>query len=151
MKLFLAILYSTFTLIHPLKISFSKMTFENNIVEIETRLFLDDLSTHLKKKYRIKKIDFSSLSGNGTEALQLYFKESFYLVQKGERLFFKIEDIKFSEDKTILSVFLKVIIQKSSFTLHNTLLLDAFKKQKNVLLYQNSQYEFHGSVLEHTF
>lgn len=72
--------------VHPLKMSFSKLTFGvNNYAIVETRLFLDDLNHHIGHKYRLKTPNFTTINSNGAKALQEYINDNFFILQEEKK------------------------------------------------------------------
>ncbi|MFD0964730.1 DUF6702 family protein [Pseudofulvibacter geojedonensis] len=137
MKSFFLLLYCSTLFLHPLKMSFSRMTFGvNNYAIIETRLFLDDLSYHIGQKYRLKEPEFTTINSNGTKALQKYIHENFYILQGDKKVNLNIESLDFTKGKIALIIHLKSVTNiepKKHYQINNTLLFDAFKKQENRL------------------
>lgn len=142
---FLLLSLSGFNRAHPLKMTFSKLlvTTEGK-VELETRIFLDDLSDHMQKLYRLSEVDFSSTTSNGTTALQDYLSERFYFEQDGKKVPLWISNVFFSKNGLALVLNLNTTEQldtKKEIFLVNTLLCDAFPIQVNDIRYQNEHYK----------
>ena len=73
---------SAFATDHPLKMSFSNLVINpDGSVEIETRIFLDDLTEHMQKIYSLEQADFSTVTSNGSQALARYLTKNFYFEQ----------------------------------------------------------------------
>lgn len=124
--------------------SFSKLLISSEgFVEIETRIFLDDLSAHMEHRYRLRKADFSTLTTNGTLALQRYLHEHFYFEQGGQKNTLIIKAVGLSKNKLSLVAHLKTAFEldlQQPCTLRYSLLCDAFEKQKNDLLFRGDHY-----------
>jgi len=125
---------------HPLKMSFSNLVISwDGKVELETRIFLDDITGHMQNLYDLEQVDFSTPTSNGTQALQRYFMDNFYFEQEGQKLNLYIKGVSLS--KNLLSLVVKMsTMQKLDSSkevyLVNTLLCDAFPKQGNDVKYQ---------------
>lgn len=129
---------------HPLKMSFSKLTINSEgFVELETRIFLDDLTAHMQRLYRMQQPDFSNVTSNGTQALQRYINNHFYFEQDGEQLNLWVNSVSLSKNRLALVVNLSTTSSldttKEAF-LVNTLMCDAFPIQTNDIKYQDEHY-----------
>ncbi|MEM8524976.1 MAG: DUF6702 family protein [Bacteroidota bacterium] len=138
------VLSSAFTLEHPLKMSFSKLVISpEGKVEVETHIFLDDLTLHLEHLYGLQQADFSTIISDGTKALQHYLRNHFYFEQDGKKLDLWIHTV--SNSKNGLAVVLKLSttnpldFSKEIF-LTNTLLCDASSMQTNDIKYLGEYY-----------
>lgn len=142
--IFLATIMGLSLLIHPIKMSFSKMSIDKKgKVELETRLFLDDLTLHIESKYRLKQANFSTLSANGSKALQDYMHKCLYIIQSGRSMHFTITDISLSEDNLALVVRMESdqpLNRNIPYQIKNTLLFDIFKKQKNLMILEDEKH-----------
>ncbi|MEO1218549.1 MAG: DUF6702 family protein [Bacteroidota bacterium] len=131
---------SGFNISHPLKMSFSNLVISwDGNVELETRIFLDDITGHMQNLYGIKQVDFTNITSNGTQALQRYFLNHFYFEQDGQKLNLSIKSVSLS--KNLLSLVVKMqtmqrLDSSKDVYLVNTLLCDAFPKQGNDVKYQ---------------
>jgi hypothetical protein len=143
--IFLLLFLSGYDSPHPLKMTFSKLTVTSKGgVELETRIFLDDLSEHLQKLYGLPEVDFSSTTSNGTEALQNYLYDRFYFEQDGKKVYLAISNVFFSTNGLALVVNLNTVVELDKTTeifLVNTLLCDAFPIQVNDIRYQNEHHK----------
>ena len=132
------------TMSHPMKMSFSKLIIsEEGLVELETRIFLDDLTSHIEHTYRLRQADFSTLTTNGTKALQEYLITHLYLEQTGEKNIFLIKAVSLSKNKEALILQLTALhpVQMNQpLFLRNDLLCDGFAKQRNDILFQGQHY-----------
>ncbi|WP_299525301.1 DUF6702 family protein [Winogradskyella sp.] len=130
---------------HPLKMSFSKLTISiEGQVDIESRIFLDDLTEHMEKLYGLHQADFSSTGSNGTQALQRYLRDHFYLEQSGKKLNLNIYNVSFSKNGLALVANMNVSgrldVSKNLF-LVNTLLCDASPMQVNDIKYHGEHFK----------
>lgn len=142
---FLLLSLSGFNRAHPLKMTFSKLTITPvGGVEIEIRIFLDDLSDHLQKLYRLSEVDFSSTTSNGTKLLQSYLSDRFYFEQDGKKVGLGIYEVFYSKNGLALVVNLNTINKLDTtkeIFLVNTLLCDAFPIQVNDIRFQNEHHK----------
>ncbi len=134
----------TFTWSHPLKMSFSKLTITSDgKVELETRIFLDDLTAHIQELYNLQLVDFSTTTSNGTEALQRYLKNRFYLEQDGKKLELQIHTVSFSKNRLALVLNMNTSYQldvSKELYIVNTIMCDAFPMQINDIKYLEKHY-----------
>ncbi len=134
----------TFTWSHPLKMSFSKLTITSDgKVELETRIFLDDLTAHIQELYNLQLVDFSTTTSNGTEALQRYLKNRFYLEQDGKKLELQIHTVSFSKNRLALVLNMNTSYQldvSKELYIVNTIMCDAFPMQINDIKYLGKHY-----------
>ncbi|MEM9546330.1 MAG: DUF6702 family protein [Bacteroidota bacterium] len=136
---------SAFTLEHPLKMTFSLLKInKEGLAEIETRIFLDDLTAHIHQMYGPDQVDFSTLTGSGTQALQNYVDDSFYLKQDNKKIKLNINSVGMSKNQLALVINLNsthVLDASKEITVVNTLLCDAFPLQMNNIKYLRRQYQ----------
>lgn len=125
--------------------SFSKLNIKSDgLVEMETRIFLDDLTFHMQELYAMQQVDFSDVSSNGTQALQKYFYEQFYLEQDKERVNLRINAVGLSKNKLALVVHINsesLLDISKELILVNTLLCDANPVQVNDINYLGTHYQ----------
>ncbi|MEN0046598.1 MAG: DUF6702 family protein [Bacteroidota bacterium] len=138
------VLSSAFTWEHPLKMSFSKLVISSEgKVEMETHIFLDDLTLHLEYLYGLQQTDFSTLISDGTKALQHYLRNHFYFEQDGKKLDLWIDAVAYSKNGLALKIKLSTTatldLSKEIF-LTNTLLCDANSMQTNDIKYLGEYY-----------
>lgn len=129
---------------HPIKMTFSKLTISpKGVVELETRIFLDDLTDHIQELYDLQQADFSTTSSNGTKALQRYIKTCFYFEQDGEKLNLSINAVSLSKNGLALVVKLNTTnpldVTKEVFLI-NKLLFDATLMQINDIRYKGKHH-----------
>jgi len=133
---------SAFTWEHPLKMTFSKLVINSDgHAELETRIFLDDLTEQLQRIFSMQQVDFSNTTTNGTQALQIYINQNFYFEQDGEKLGLWINAV--SKNRLALVVNLsttKALDTSRELFLVNTLLCDAFPVQTNNIRYLDENY-----------
>ena len=130
---------------HPLKMSFSKLTINaDGSAEIETRIFLDDITEHIQDIYNIQQADFSDITSNGTEALRRYFAQNFYFEQQDKRLNLWINAVSTSKNDLALVINLSTtqpLDVSKEIVLVNTVLCDAAPTQINDIKYLDQHYQ----------
>jgi len=135
---------STQVMEHPLKMTFSKLVVNpNGYADLETRIFLDDLTAHMQQLYGLAQPDFSTTQGDGTRALQNYLNQHFYLEQDGKRLSLSINAVSLSSNNLALVVNLNSnapLDASKEVIVFNTLLCDATITQVNNIKYQGEIY-----------
>ena len=130
---------------HALKMSFSKVFISpDGNVDIETRIFLDDLTIHIQNTYGLVRVDFSSTTANGTKALQHYLINHFYFEQDEKKINLLINNVSFSKNQLALVVNIntsnRLDVTKEAF-LVNTLLCDATPLQTNYIKFLDKHHK----------
>lgn len=129
----------SFSEVHPLKMSFSKLEISpEGVVDLRTRIFLDDITEQLQALHKLDTVDFSKVDTEATRALQRYLKDHFYFEQVGEKSTLSINAVSFSQNKLAVEVHMrtkKPLDKTKELFLTNTLLCDADPKQKNDIIY----------------
>lgn len=138
-SVFVLVSLNNFSKVHPLKMSFSKLEISSEgIVDLKTRIFLDDITEQLQTLYSLDTVDFSAVESEATQALQRYLKDCFYFEQNSKKSVFQINAVSFSQNKLAVEVHMSteqpLDVSKELF-LTNTLLCDADPKQKNDIIY----------------
>lgn len=135
-----------FALDHPLKMSFSNLTISSDgNLELETHIFLDDITAHMKKLYGLQQVDFSNTTSNGIQALQRYFEDTLYFEQDGKKIKLYIHTVSFSKNQIALEVIMntaKPLEIAKDIYLVNTILCDASPRQLNSVKYLDENYKF---------
>ncbi|BAO77033.1 DUF6702 family protein [Winogradskyella sp. PG-2] len=126
---------SAFTKEHALKMTFSKLIISSNgNVDLETRIFLDDLTAHMQKLYDLQQTDFSTTTSNGTMALRQYLKNHLYFKQGEKKINLYINSVSLSKNRLALVVNMsttnKLDVSEELFLI-NTILCDASLMQTN--------------------
>lgn len=134
---------------HPLKMSFSKLAINSEgVVDLRTRIFLDDITAQLQSLYGLEEVDFSSVDSEATQALERYLTGHFYFEQDGKKSEFIINAVSFSKNRLAVEVHMStdnpMDVNKKLF-LTNTLLCDADPKQKNDIIYQGKRLRLSSS------
>lgn len=129
---------------HALKMSFTHLTIdEGGQVNLETRIFLDDLTEHLETKYDLQHVDFSTINSNGSKALYNYFKHCFYFEQGNAIVHVGISEVSFTKNKIALVVNTtssKPLDMSKEVLIVNTILCDFSALQTNDIKYRNKRY-----------
>jgi hypothetical protein len=125
--------------VHPLKMSFSKLVINpEGVVDLQTRIFLDDITAHMQELCGLEPVDFSTVKSDGTQALQQYLTSHYYFEQVSKKIELRIDTVSFSRNRLALvlqmSTDARLDATKEVF-LTNTLLCDASEKQKNDILH----------------
>lgn len=138
------ILSSNLNYDHSLKMSFSKLIISpKGFVNIETRIFLDDITTHIESIYGLQQADFTNISTKGTQALQLYFQNHFYFLQREKKINLVVNNVSLSKNGQALIVnanSTKLLDSSKKVFLFNTLLCDNSTKQVNGIKYLGKHY-----------
>jgi hypothetical protein len=140
----LALFWSNvFSEAHPLKMSFSKLEISSDgVVDMKTRIFLDDITEQLQALYGLDTVVFSGVESEATQALQRYLKDHFYFEQNGKKLVLKINAVSFSQNRLAVEVHMSTdrpLDATIELFLTNTLLCDADPKQKNDIIYNKQR------------
>lgn len=134
---------NVFSEVHPLKMSFSKLEISSNgVVDLKTRIFLDDITEHLQALYGLDTVVFSGIETEATQTLQRYLKDHFYFEQNGKKLKLMINAVSFSQNRLAVEVHMSTNSPLDTATdlfLTNTLLCDADPKQKNDIIYNKQR------------
>ena len=130
---------TAFAEVHPLKMSFSKLEISTEgVVDLKTRIFLDDITEQLQALYDLDTVDFSTIETEAVQALELYLKDHFYFEQGGKKSTLTINAVSFSQNRLAVEIHTSTAesldVSKELF-LTNTLLCDADPKQKNDIIY----------------
>lgn len=142
--LFVFSVSGSFSKVHPLKMSFSNLVIDSKgVVNLQTRIFLDDITARMQELYSLEQVDFSTVESDGTKALQQYLAYHYYFEQNGKKAILRINTVSFSKNRLALVLHLStdapLDVTKEVF-LTNTLLCDASEKQKNDILYMEAHY-----------
>jgi hypothetical protein len=125
--------------VHPLKMSFSKLVIgADGVVDLKTRIFLDDITAQMQNLYSLDSVDFSNVTSDGTKALEVYLTDHYYFEQVGKKSELRINAISFSKNRLAVEVHMSTenpLDASKELFLTNTLLCDADPKQKNDIIY----------------
>ena len=153
--LLLLLVGSSLSNVHPLKMTFSKMSMsQSGEISITTKYFLDDLTQQMQQKYRLQKADFSSSKSNGTLALQNYMDSHLLISQDGTDTSLIIQSVSIDEDNLVLMVTastMKHLEVNAAFTLTNSLFFDVFPNQINSVRYKKEDITFRLREATHRY
>ena len=129
---------------HPLKMSFSKLVINSEgVVDLQARIFLDDITAHMQVLYDLQPVDFSNIESNSTKALQQYLTSHYYFEQASKKIELRIDTVSFSRNRLALVLQMSTdapLDATKEVFLTNTLLCDASEKQKNDILHIDKHY-----------
>lgn len=132
-----------FSEVHPLKMSFSKLEISSDgVVDLKSRIFLDDITEQLLALYNLDTVDFHSVEAEATQALEHYLKNHYYFEQEGKKSELRINAVSFSKNKLAVEVHMSTdypLDVSKELYISNTLLCDADPKQKNNIVYLNER------------
>lgn len=123
--------------------SFSKLVISSEgVVDMQTRIFLDDITDQIQKLYGLDSVDFSTVESDATKALQRYLNDHFYFEQNGKKSELRINAVSFSQNRLALALKMttaKPLDKSKDLFLTNTLLCDASPNQRNDIIYLKEQ------------
>lgn len=142
-SIFVLFSLSGFPDVHPLKMSFSKLEISSEgVVDLKTRIFLDDITAQLQALYSLDTVDLSAVDSEATQALQTYLTDHFYFEQNAKKSVLNINAVSFSQNQLAVEVHMSteqpLEVTKKLFLI-NTLLCDADPKQKNDIMYNEQR------------
>lgn len=112
--------------------------------ELTINVFWDDFEKHLLSTYR-NKLDINKKDIRTTKIIEDYFQKNFKIeTSKGESILLKIISYTYLQDQNILKIkFNFELPPVQTITVINTVLIDAFDNQSNILHIKkpNSQQE----------
>ena len=130
---------------HPLKMSFSNLSIsQDGLVEIETRIFLDDITEHMQKIYGLQLVDFSTITSDNSQKLSSYLTQQFYFKQNDKKINLWINAISSSKNELALVINLHTsqpLDVSKEIIIVNTLLCDATPTQINNIKYLDKHYQ----------
>lgn len=129
--------------------SFSKLAINSQgIVDLRTRIFLDDITEQMQSLYNLDSVDFSTVESEATQVLEHYLTDHFYFEQNGKKSELKIHAVSFSRNRLAVEVHMntdKALDVSKELFITNTLLCDADPKQKNDIIYQGKRLRLSAS------
>ncbi|WP_258104221.1 DUF6702 family protein [Marinoscillum sp. MHG1-6] len=148
--LFAVSLMSFTSIIHPLKMTTSKIVIDQSSKEVEvvTNFFFDDFQMHLMNLYQT---DISPLKKDEKEVIQDYIQNNFIISFNTDGIInLNLSSAKFIE-KNVLQVHMKGQIistrQLEKIDLTNTLLLDAFPQEQENIVHIKLKGSEHTKIL----
>lgn len=143
-KSFYLLLISNFFLMHPVHVSVTNLEIqsENNSISLSFKVFTDDFQSVIDQLYNIK----VNLSENenydlNKEHIDNYLNDNFTIIVNGKELIFTNTGIKTNDEAVWF--FYKTTINKDfkSFVIRNSLMLDLYPDQKNLLILKYGKIE----------
>lgn len=135
---FLLISFFSTAVAHPIKMSTGKIVYNKDlgVLVLAVNLFQDDFSEHLKKVYRLEKINFFDSDKQTREVVADYINKGLSIKINGNKMPLQFHSIKSIEDN-VVQVKLHIPLAKGSkirqLDIYNELLFEAFKDQVNVV------------------
>ncbi|MBU8893727.1 MAG: hypothetical protein KOO66_13185 [Bacteroidales bacterium] len=129
---------------HPVHVSVTNMEYqpEKDNISLSFKIFTDDFQILFSHLYNIK-IDFNE-NGNYSlyqEVIDNYFAEHFKVLFKDKELVLKNTGIKSNFEATWFFYDCAVSEIEGNLIVKNTLLLDLYPDQKNLLIFKNGKLE----------
>jgi hypothetical protein len=104
-------------------------------------MFKNDFAQALFKAYSYR-INTNSMQEQDKKAIEKYMHNNFYLiVDKKKTTNYTIDKIKFDETSVYLSFKIKTHRSFKSLTIHNSLLTELFRDQKNLVIIKLNDFE----------
>ncbi len=120
---------------HPLKMSTCTLTPAGTDLQIKVRLFTDDFTAHMEDVAQQRKLNFENAGKKEAKAVADYFQDHFILQCNGKALPLQLTKVVTEEYNLVTAVFLTISIAPcQTLTLRNTLMMDAFENQKNLVI-----------------
>lgn len=156
-KSFYLLLISNFFLMHPVHVSITNLDIqsEKDTISLSFKVFTDDFQLLVNQLYDIQ----LDLSENGNydlhrEQINTYFQDHFKLIVKGKELKYINTGIKRNDEAVWF--FYRIVSKKDlkTFVIRNTLMLDLYPDQKNLLIMKKGNlergYQFNIKKKEYT-
>ena len=143
-KSFYLLLISNYFLMHPVHVSVTNLEIqsENNSISLSFKVFTDDFQLMIDQLYNVK-VDLSENGNYDLHKKQIdnYLKDNFTLINNGKELIFTNTGIKTNDEAVWF--FYKTTINKDlkSFVIRNSLMLDLYPDQKNLLILKYGEIE----------
>ena len=131
-------------LMHPVHVSVTNMEYqpEKDNISLSFKIFTDDFQILFSHLHNIS-IDFNE-NGNYylyQETIDNYFADHFKVFLKDEELVLKNTGIKSNFEATWFFYDIALEKKEETFIIKNTLLLDLYSDQKNLLIFKNGKTE----------
>jgi len=143
-KFFLALLISGFAFFHPVHVSIINVDYysEKNEMDVSFKIFTDDFQLLFIHLYQIK-VDFNTKEeySHAKDKIDQYLNSHFQIINKGEKYELKFVEIKKNEDSIWFKYKIEGIKPQNKITLVNTVLLDLYMDQKNLVLFKSGETE----------
>ncbi len=128
--------WTSCTLAHPLHLSITNITYENGMLTVSMKTFLDDWETAYFH-YHSKVIDFSEPGQNEIPWVGAYLTENFSICMEkgGTPLEMDIDTIKLNAES--MTIEMKALLQgnPNSLYIYNSLLTDIYPDQTNLVIF----------------
>ena len=129
---------------HPVHVSVTNLEFqsESNTISLSFKVFTDDFQMLINQLYDIQ-VDFSE-NGNydlHKEQIDDYFQNHFNIIVKGKGLNYISDGIKRNDEAVWFFYTIALKKEVKTFTLKNSILLDLYPDQKNLLIWKKGKIE----------
>ncbi len=134
--LMLCFLWTVSALAHPLHLSITNITYENGMLTVSMKTFLDDWETAYFH-YHSKVIDFSEPGQTQIPWFEGYLWENFSIshVKGGIPLKLEIDTIQLDEETMTIEMQVVEPGNPNSLYIYNTLLTDIYPDQTNLVIF----------------
>lgn len=106
---------------------------EKKMLQITSRIFLDDLNTTLTKKYHIKHfLGTDKESVDDINSLKKYLAEKFLIKVNGQAKTMNFLSKEMDGDVLVCYLNVKEISKINTIEIHNSVLIDCFSEQQNI-------------------
>lgn len=143
-KSFYLLLISNYFLIHPVHVSVTNLEIqsENNSISLSFKVFTDDFQLMIDQLYNVK-VDLSENGNYDLHKKQIdnYLKDNFTLINNGKELIFTNIGIKTNDEAVWFFYKTKINKDLKSFVIRNSLMLDLYPDQKNLLILKYGEIE----------
>jgi len=143
-KSFYLLLISNYFLMHPVHVSVTNLEIqsENNSISLSFKVFTDDFQLMIDQLYNVK-VDLSENGNYDLHKKQIdnYLKDNFTLINNGKELIFTNIGIKTNDEAVWFFYKTKINKDLKSFVIRNSLMLDLYPDQKNLLILKYGEIE----------
>ncbi len=142
---------------HPIHVSVTNLEFqsEKNTISLSFKVFTDDFQLIINQLYNIQ-VDLSE-KGNYNlhkEKIDSYFQDHFKIIVKGKELKYTNEGMKKNDEAVWFYYNIALKKEVKTFTIKNSILLDLYPDQKNLLILKKREiekgYQFNFKKKEYT-
>ena len=123
---------------HPVHVSITNMEYKKEAQEFEIsmRIFKDDLEMVINHNYEAN-INLMDITGtlDDPSVIERYIKDSFYIKNKTTTYELVLSDHEITEDAILLSYSCKVPDDLTSLEIRNTILMDFYHDQTNLVIF----------------
>ena len=129
---------------HPVHVSVTNLEIqsENNSISLSFKVFTDDFQLMIDQLYNVK-VDLSENGNYDLHKKQIdnYLKDNFTLINNGKELIFTNIGIKTNDEAVWFFYKTKINKDLKSFVIRNSLMLDLYPDQKNLLILKYGEIE----------